>query len=161
MTTSSLLIHDVMKKEGDAHMGAYLTSNKAAYDAFKLPVKQQQGGSPGFDASALNNLSFTLEDSSKGFSKDTKETHVVTLKLLCGSYNATERNEAWTFPKEEELHPAAVYLMKSGAKPDTPSAMQRKLAALQRAIVEAHPESKIGMEANPTTMNRATWMLFG
>jgi hypothetical protein len=155
------LIHNAMRKEGDAHMGTYLANNKAAFEAFKSPTKLQPSGGSGFDASALNNLSFTLEDSSKGFSKDTKETHVATLRLLCGSYDATVNNEAWTFPKEEDLHPAAVYLMKSGAKPDTPSSMQRKLAALQRSIVEAYPQTRIGMEANPTTMNRAAWMLFG
>jgi hypothetical protein len=76
---------------------------------------------------------------------------------LCGKF----KDNDWTFPTEEKLHPAVVQLMKAGAKADTPSMMMRKLPALQPATVEHHPDSKIGMEANPTTMNRANWMLFG
>ena len=139
-------------------MASFFASNKDARDAFKSPPTKNQV-ERGFDAERLSKLTFTLEAGSKGFPKDTKDSHVAALKLLCAKFNKDD--DEWTFPTEEELHPAAAELMKSGAKPDTPSMMLRKLSALQRALVETHPDTKIGMEANPTMMKRANWMLFG
>ena len=152
------VIHEHLNKEGNAHMASFFASNKEARDAFKSPPTKTNE-ERGFDTERLSKMTFTLEDGSKGFSKDTKDSHVAALKLLCAKFKKDD--DEWTFPTEEELHPAAAELMKSGAKPDTPSMMLRKLSALQRALVENHPDTKIGMEANPTMMNRANWMLFG
>lgn len=152
--TDNKVIHDRINKEGSAHLDAYLASNKAAQSAFKSPTKPTSP--PHFDP---GQMSFVLEDSTKGFSKDVKDSHVAALKLLCAKYDPNEKD--WSFPSEDDLHPALVQLMKAGAKADTPLTMHRKLTALQRRMVEQHPDMKIGMEANPTTMNRASWSIFG